>query len=369
MPSNTRIALIVSFSLLALAGSPALAEAPATPAPPPVVQLVGIVPGTGQAILYDASQKRYVVVGVGGEIHGARVVSITEDRIVVTQGRISLAVPLTPSPFSLRKVPGNAASGPPPVIIAPRRYLSPPSFLGDKPAAPAPPSASKGEQLPVPMPADPAPDSGKVVATAPAPMPTVESAPEPETEPEAVAAEPPPLPASPARVDEADSGPRADMPPPLPAERKPAPAIQASQAPAADQPPPLPGESAPGAAGPAHSRGAADDEPSPLPTEPVVVSLDALRAEVSEVMASRASYTATMDRSSGIELRGISSGSLPHQLGLRTGDRLISLDGKSLDDADAAADAYLSLLPGRQFELVVKRRTGRKETLLLRVTG
>ncbi len=291
---------IFTLTLLSalLVGSRANAKSVDQPKPPPpVVLLVGIVPGTGQAILWDEGDRAYRIVKVGEEVRGAKVVSITEDRIVVSQGEMSLAVPLTPSPFFLQKYARKKSKqGPFPVIIAPKQYTSPPSFLGSQPAAPAPSALLK--DVPVPMPAGPA------LASYPESR-TASSAEQPKVEEQKFE-----------KFNEQVL-----------------------------------------------------EEPPPLPAEPLVISLKLLRNEVSSFLGKRAGYSAVLSPADGILLDGVAEGSLPHRLGLRSGDRLISLGGKALKDKDAAADAYLSLLPGNEVKLVVLRKSGKKQTLRLRVHG
>ena len=298
-------ALLSSLALVLSAAGRANA-APSTEGaqaePPPVIQLVGLVPGTGQAILWDEGRHVYLMVKAGEEIRGARVNKVSAEGVLISQGKISLVVPLAPSPFLLREYASmQGEAGPPAVIVAPRQYQQPPPFLGNKPAAP--PSEKKTSPAAKLQPASsrtiPAKQNKQPTSTPPEITPAVEAASSPAAPP----------------------------------------STEASRSPA----------------------------PVPMATVPVSLSLGQLRAEVSNCLASRASCLASLSPTQGILLLGIAEGSLPHRLGLRSGDTLLSLGGQVLRNRDAAADAYLNLVPGSEVELVVLRQGGGQQTVRVRV--
>ena len=105
-------------------------------------------------------------------------------------------------------------------------------------------------------------------------------------------------------------------------------------------------------------------EPTRAPPTSVLLSLSKLRQEVSSLLAARAPYKASLKASRGILLEEIGAGSLPHRLGLRSGDTLVSLGGKALLNQEAAADAYLDLVPGSEVDLVVVRQGGDEEVVV-----
>ncbi len=173
------------LTMLALTAGEARADAAAA-APPTkdtaVIQFVGLVPGSGQAILWDAGHKMYRVVKAGDKIRSAKVESVSAEGVLITHGSIKVVVPLAPSPFLLRRhAEKKKASGPPAVIIAPRRYQDQPPFIGDQPAQPAPekkePTAAPASPSPTAEEAAPAAEAtqaapAQVEVEQPPPLPT-----------------------------------------------------------------------------------------------------------------------------------------------------------------------------------------------------
>ena len=162
MPAQPITRIFSFLVLLSLTGGQAQAEtAPPSETPAdssPVIQFVGLVPNTGQAILWDAGHKVYRVVKAGEMIRSARVDRVSADGVLITHGSIKVVVPLAPSPFLLRShADMQGASGPPAVIIAPRRYPEPPPFVGDKPAPPTPKTEAPAAPAEPPTGVDPLP--------------------------------------------------------------------------------------------------------------------------------------------------------------------------------------------------------------------
>lgn len=127
-------------------------------------------------------------------------------------------------------------------------------------------------------------------------------------------------------------------------------------------------------------------QPAPRPTGPVARSpaRPAGSGEIAGVVADlrshiratgpfeweieRATMTTLLDRypelirgmrlspgAGGAVVRGIRAGSVPEALGLRDGDRLVSLNGHDLADPRSVVEAYAGLIQASRFSLVVRR--------------
>jgi hypothetical protein len=144
--------------------------------------------------------------------------------------------------------------------------------------------------------------------------------------------------------------------------------LEATPAPPLEQEPPAPdparaGERpvarvAPAPAGEPPSVPAAPEpaaRPEARPDPPAVVSLMRLRGEVSDYLQRRVPYRASLSPRGGILFAEVKTGSLPHRVGLRTGDRVVAVNGQRVGTADAAMEAYLHLRPGKQLTLQVVR--------------
>ena len=97
----------------------------------------------------------------------------------------------------------------------------------------------------------------------------------------------------------------------------------------------------------------------------VAVTMPRVRNEVSDFFRRKVSYRGTFS-TEGMALTGVDAGSLLYRMGLRSGDRVASLNGWKLVSSDAAMDAYLSLQSGTQVDVVFKR-AGKKRVLKLRL--
>lgn len=94
------------------------------------------------------------------------------------------------------------------------------------------------------------------------------------------------------------------------------------------------------------------------------VSLRLVREEVSAFLAGKVPYRGAFTGAGLLELSGIRQGSLLHAIGLRSGDQVIAVGGQPVSSSDTAMDAYLELYTQRQVEIVIKR-DGQRRVLRL----
>ncbi len=83
--------------LLALL-SPVASAAPDTRAKGPLI-LIGVVPGTGQALIWKAANEEYVLVRVGERCQGYQLRRLLKDRVILAKGATSLVLALDGSPL------------------------------------------------------------------------------------------------------------------------------------------------------------------------------------------------------------------------------------------------------------------------------
>jgi hypothetical protein len=106
------------------------------------------------------------------------------------------------------------------------------------------------------------------------------------------------------------------------------------------------------------------EQPEAAPRRPAVISLGLLRSEVSDYLQQRVPYRASLAPQGGILFAEVNSGSLPHRVGLRTGDRVVAIDGQRVASSEMALETYLALRPGTRLTLQVVRGQQRVELRL-----
>jgi hypothetical protein len=301
----------------------------------PTVQLVQAWPKTKQALLYDPIQGTYVVVSAGQNIDGFRVSRIGKNQIVLsTLGGAARDYVLLPTPVAdLPDAPAPTANAPtaPPPPAAPKP--------ADTTAPTPPPGAPPRPDLIDPYPAgvlDPygadgvreveAPPQAKAPATPPPPTGTVVVTPLPSTKP----ATPPPGKPAPAK-------PAPTKPTPVPAITKPTPA----PAPAPVVPSVRP------------DRAPATDEAKGN----VVLSKKELDAALSDFATLTKDSRLTLGPS-GVAFAHVAPGSLFARVGLKDGDRIVSINGTAIHSLDDAANLYAQLGGMKLLVLDVARGAG-----------
>jgi hypothetical protein len=286
----------------------------------PTVQLVQAWPKTKQALLYDPIQGTYVVVAAGQNVDGFRVTRIGKNQIVLStlggpaRDYVLLPTPvadLPDAPAPTADAPKTPPPGPGPVADAPAR----PDLIDPYPSGTLDPYGSEGVR------SVEAPPQSKATPGAPAPTTTAPATPSPVTT------------KSPAPV-----------PPPAPAPTKPAapakPAVAktppASPAPATTQPAPAPASAASGA---------------------VALDKKALNDALADFSTLTKDSRLTLGPT-GVAFAHVAPGSLFARIGLRDGDRIVSINGTPIRSIDDAADLYAQLGTMKQLTLDVVRGAG-----------
>ncbi|HTJ40634.1 MAG TPA: PDZ domain-containing protein [Kofleriaceae bacterium] len=269
----------------------------------PTVQLVQAWPKTKQALLYDPIQGTYVVVAAGQNVDGFRVSRIGKNQIVLsTIGGAARDYVLLPTPVAdLPDAPAPTANAP---KVAPPPPADPPApprpdLLDPYPSGVLDPYGAEGVRVVV------APDKSKAQPTQPTPPPPPTTNVPAITKP---AVTPPPAP------------PKTKTPPP--AVTKPVP------------PPPPP--SANGA---------------------VVLS----KKELNDALADFATLTKDSRLTlgpTGVAFAHVAPNSLFARVGLKDGDRIVTINGAPIRSLDDAADLYAQLGGMKQLTLDVVRGTG-----------
>jgi PDZ domain len=329
---------LLSLTLFAGLALPGLAGAePAAPAAPATtrVHLVGVMLGSGQALLWNSESAEYVLKKAGDDLGGAKIVELRGTELILLRGEqfevldvqpppqaiVSGKKPRRASPATLvtaaaEAAPVAAAPAPAPVGAGAPAPAAVPAAVPVPVPVPAPVAAAAAVPVPVPVPAPvpvaaavpvpapvpaPAPVAAPVVAAAPAPAPAVEAAPAP-----ALAAQAPlsPYPAAP-------------EPAAAPAALPSLPAAPATPAPAA------------------HAPATPADEDSALLIP---------RAEINEQLGNfeHLGQQATLapNAGGGYRLTSLRPGSYLESLGLRAGDIVTRIDGRAINNPDDAARAY-----------------------------
>ena len=285
----------------------------------PTVQLVQAWPKTKQALLYDPIQGSYVVVAAGQNVDGFRVTRIGKNQIVLsTLGGPARDYVLLPTPVA------DLPDAPTPTAEAPK---TPPPGPGtaSTPSAPSPSPSNDAPPRPDlidPYPAgtlDPYGTEGVHTVVAP-PQSRATPGPAPATAPTTTA---PATPATPA----------------------PAPKPAVAKAPTA--PAPAPTTTAPAT-------------PAPTgPATPAVVALDkkALNDALSDFATLTKDSRLTLGPT-GVSFAHVAPGSLFAKIGLKDGDRIVSINGTPIRSIDDAADLYAQLGTMKQLTLDVVRGAG-----------
>lgn len=301
----------------------------------PTVQLVQAWPKTKQALLYDPIQGTYVVVAAGQNVDGFRVSRIGKNQIVLsTMGGPARDYVLLPTPVA--DLPDSAGTPPkaPPAPTAPAPTTEParpaaPDLIDPYPAGMLDPYGAEGVRV-----VD-APPQSKAAPGAPTPTPA-------------------PGPAPTATVT---TGPVTKPPAPAPASGKPAPAIAKPAttrpakpaAPTHSTPPPAPAIAKPAPAAPT---------PAAAPT-PGTVVLD--KKDLNDALADFATLTKDSRLTlgpTGVAFAHVAPGSLFARVGLRDGDRIVTINGSPIRSVDDAADLYAQLGGMKQLALDVVRGSG-----------
>jgi type II secretory pathway component PulC len=344
-------------------------------------RVVGLMLSSSQVLLWDEESGAYALRQVGEPLDGARIVALESERILVERdGR--------------RDVIELAA--PPQVRVATRKRRPPATVvLGTAPLAPASETAASGPVAPVAETVAAAPSP--VAPVAPQPPPSVAAPPPPvaaaapvvapaaPAAPPVVAAAPVVAPAAPAAPPvAAAAAPAAPVtpPPPAPAAANPG-AVPAAVAPLAPAPPPpvaapdgndRDGDPAmPPAAPPPPVEAAPRHGVSPLPrpipeAQSQALSRSLAAPEQRSIVMSRADFdrhftnldeldeeAAIVAAPQGYQLAAIRPGGFLESLGLRSGDVVLSVDGRPIRNPDDAARAYAWLRVADRFTVDVLR--------------
>jgi hypothetical protein len=326
-----RVGFAIAVLLTALAGPvrAGTADEPIDPdsaAEPrlPTVQLVQAWPKTKQALLYDPIQGTYVVVAAGQNVDGFRVTRIGKNQIVLStlggeaRDYVLLPTPVADLPDAPARTaeapktpppgPGTVANDPPPtrqdtIDPYPAGTLDPYGSEGVR-TVEAPPQSKATPGAATTAPATPAPATP---TPAPVPAPAVtHTTPAPAPKP-AVAKAPPATPAV------------------AKATPTPAPAVQPAPAPTA-------------------------------PAAPGVVALD--KKALNDALADFSTLTKDSRLTlgaSGVSFAHVAPGSLFAKIGLKDGDRIVSINGTPIHSIDDAADLYAQLGGMKQLTLDVVR--------------
>ena len=272
----------------------------------PTVQLVQAWPKTRQALLYDPIQGTYVVVAAGQNVDGFRVSRIGKNQIV------------------LSTIGGPA-----------RDYVLLPTPVADLPDAPAPTATA-------PKTPPPAPDA----TPAPAARPVLidpyragvldpygaDGVREVQAPPQSKAPPAPPVPAVTVK------------PTPAPTPVKPIPATKPVTAPPTPaKPVPAVTKQAPPAA--------------PAPGGPLVLDKKDLDAALGDFATLTKDSRLTLGPT-GVAFAHVAPGSLFARIGLRDGDRVVSINGTAIHSIDDAASLYAQLGGMKQLTLDVVRGSG-----------
>lgn len=303
--------------------APAAPDAsPETPSPPRVT-VAAIMSDTGQALLWDKIRGEYVVVRLGDTYQQFRITALDAEQVVLSRGNQHYVLPRTSdtSKLARRPVPILRRSE---AVQADQDGLVDP--YGSSTGAPA--SAPGGMAGTTPL------DPYSQDATAPA-SPAGSASPE-VMDPYAVAPVAPSLPSS-LLTSRVDSLPDMEL-------ESSAPATSGSTARATPRPQVQP-ESQP--RGQASSAREERHTVSRKEFDAAVADFHALSNQVQVALVA-----------DGVRVDQVASGSLPHRMGIRPGDVVLTVDGKKLRNMNDAATVYARLMDAERFTIKVQRGDG-----------
>lgn len=331
-------------SSLSTAATPAAPDGSTTDVmAPPRITVAAIMVEASQALLWDTIRREYVVVRLGDTYQQFRVTALDSEQVVLSRGNQHYVLPRTSDTSDLtrrRQVPIMVASQ---TVQVQDGLVDP---YGSSTGALSPASASTGAPITGTAPVDPysldarapvdpyapgagasvpAAGSGAGVSGSPAVM-----------DPYAAGPVAPSLPSS-LLTSRVDPLPDLELEPSKPASSGSTPRVTAMPRPVVQS------------QGQAQASSAREERHTVSRKEfdAAVADFHALSNEVKVALVA-----------DGVRVDHVAAGSLPHRMGIRTGDVVLTVDGKRLRNMNDAATVYARLMDAERFTIKLRRRDG-----------